>query len=122
MGQQGFLPRPRGMGESGGSPWRRPRFWPMHATGPDLACGKEPCEASPAAGFAAGRSAEGSRLLRRHLLLLLKAAISVLLLYFSLRSVSLTVVGERLSRFHPAWIAGALVLLSVQVALLAARW
>jgi hypothetical protein len=76
----------------------------------------------PATGFTAGPSAEGSRLLRRHLLLLLKAAISVLLLYFSLRSVSLTVVGERLSRFHPAWIAAALALLAVQVALLAARW
>jgi uncharacterized membrane protein YbhN (UPF0104 family) len=60
--------------------------------------------------------------MRRLLLLLLKAAVSVLLLYFSLRSVDLSVVGERLSRFHPGWIVLSLLVLTVQVGLLAIRW
>ena len=60
--------------------------------------------------------------MRRPLLLLLKAAISILLLYISLRAVNLGVLGERLSRFEPGWIAAALALLAGQVVLLALRW
>jgi hypothetical protein len=60
--------------------------------------------------------------MRRLSLLLLKAAVSVLLLYLSLRSVNLAVVGERLSRFHPGWIALALLVLTLQVGLMAIRW
>lgn len=60
--------------------------------------------------------------MRRSLLLLLKAAISILLLYLSLRSVDLAALGERLSRIAPQWIAAALVLLAAQVVLLALRW
>lgn len=60
--------------------------------------------------------------MRRSLLLLLKAAISILLLYMSLRAVNLSVLGERLSRIEPGWVAAALALLAAQVAILALRW
>lgn len=60
--------------------------------------------------------------MRRLLLSLLKAAISILLLYLSFRSVNIGVVVERLSRIDVSWLALALALLAVQVALLAARW
>lgn len=60
--------------------------------------------------------------MRRPLLLLLKAAISILLLYLSLRSVNLVALGARLSRINIGWIAAALALLMLQVALLAFRW
>lgn len=60
--------------------------------------------------------------MRRLFLTLLKAAISVLLLYLSFRSVNIGAVGERLSRIDVSWLAVALGLLAVQVALLAARW
>ena len=49
-------------------------------------------------------------LTRRHLLLLLKAAVSILLLYISLRSVHLEAVTARLSQLDPLWIAAALAL------------
>ena len=60
--------------------------------------------------------------MRGMLLLLAKATISILLLYFSLRWVNVGALGDRLSRFQPAWMAFALFLLTVQVAFLAARW
>ncbi len=60
--------------------------------------------------------------MRRPLLLLLKAAISILLLYMSLRSVDLAALAERLSRLDIGWIAIALALLNAQVVLLAIRW
>ncbi|MFN3657340.1 MAG: lysylphosphatidylglycerol synthase transmembrane domain-containing protein [Pseudolabrys sp.] len=60
--------------------------------------------------------------MRRPLLLLIKAAVSILLLYLSLRSADLAAVGERLSRLEAGWIALALVLLAAQVAVLAVRW
>lgn len=60
--------------------------------------------------------------MRRPLLLLLKAAISILLLYLSLRAVNLAALGERLSRIEPAWIAAAFALTTAQVCLLAFRW
>lgn len=60
--------------------------------------------------------------MRRLLLLLLKAAISILLLALSLRSVNLAMVGERLSRFDFSWIALALLISAAQVVLLAIRW
>ena len=60
--------------------------------------------------------------MRRTLLLLAKAATSVLLLYFSLRWVNASVLAGRLSRFDPSWIALALFLLTIQVAFLAVRW
>ena len=60
--------------------------------------------------------------MRRTLLLLAKAATSVLLLYFSLRWVDASTFAGRLSRFDPSWVALALVLLTIQVAILAVRW
>jgi uncharacterized membrane protein YbhN (UPF0104 family) len=60
--------------------------------------------------------------MRRHLLLLLKAAVSILLLYLSLRSVHLGTFMERLGRLDPLWIGAALLLLALQVALLTIRW
>lgn len=60
--------------------------------------------------------------MRRLLLLLAKAAVSILLLYVSLRSVNLAALGERLSRLNPAWIAAALLALIAQVGILAWRW
>jgi D,D-heptose 1,7-bisphosphate phosphatase len=60
--------------------------------------------------------------MRRLLLLLLKVAISILLLYASLRSVNLAALGERLSHLNVGWLAAALLLQAVQVALQAMRW
>ena len=60
--------------------------------------------------------------MRGTLLLLAKAATSILLLYFSLRWVNASVFAGRLSRFDPSWIALALFLLIIQVAFLAVRW
>jgi uncharacterized membrane protein YbhN (UPF0104 family) len=60
--------------------------------------------------------------MRRSLLLFAKAAISILLLYLSLRAVNLSALGERLSRLHAGWIAGSLVILAAQIFLLTARW
>ena len=60
--------------------------------------------------------------MRRSLMLFAKAAISILLLYVSLRSVNLAALGERLSRLHGGWIAASLAILAAQLFLLAARW
>jgi len=60
--------------------------------------------------------------MRRALLLFIKAAISILLLYFSLRWGNVSALGERLGRFQPAWIVLALGLLTTQIVLLAIRW
>ncbi len=60
--------------------------------------------------------------MRRTLLFLAKAAVSILLLYFSLRWVNVSALTERLGRLESGWIALALLLLMIQVALLAARW
>lgn len=60
--------------------------------------------------------------MRRSLMLFAKAAVSILLLYLSLRSVNLAALGERLSRLHPGWIAASLAILAAQLFLLAARW
>jgi hypothetical protein len=78
------------------------------------------CEAMPS-HFVSVRAKDYVSM-RRPLLLLLKAAVSILLLYLSLRSVNLTVLGERLSRIEAGWIAAALILLAAQVVLMAVRW
>src|SRR3569623_260149 len=64
----------------------------------------------------------GRAVMRRMLMLLLKAAISGLLLYLSLRAVNLAVLGERLSRLHAGWLGAAVGILAAQTFLLAARW
>jgi D,D-heptose 1,7-bisphosphate phosphatase len=60
--------------------------------------------------------------MRRLLLFLVKATISILLLYVSLRFVNLAALGERLSRLNAGWVAAALVAQAVQVGLQAVRW
>ncbi len=60
--------------------------------------------------------------MRRLVSLLIKAAISALLLYVSLRSVNLSAVGERLHGLQSGWVAVMLILLIAQIALLALRW
>jgi uncharacterized membrane protein YbhN (UPF0104 family) len=60
--------------------------------------------------------------MRRTLLLFVKAAISVALLYLSLRWVNLDALAERLQRLEPGWVAAALVLMSIQLVLLSVRW
>jgi uncharacterized membrane protein YbhN (UPF0104 family) len=60
--------------------------------------------------------------MRRYLLLLLKAAVSILLLYVSLRPVHLETLADRLSRLDPLWIGAALILLALQVLVQAERW
>ena len=60
--------------------------------------------------------------MRRTLLLLAKATTSILLLYFSLRWVNVSVLADQLSRFQPGWIALAPLLVAVQIGLLAFRW
>jgi|SRR5581483_2827293 len=60
--------------------------------------------------------------MRRTLLLLAKAAVSVGLLYLSLRWVNLDALAERLQRLEPGWIVAALFFLSIQLVLLSVRW
>ena len=60
--------------------------------------------------------------MRHALLLLAKAAISILLLYLSLHWVDVGALGPRLSWFESGWVVLALFLLTVQVVLLAVRW
>src|SRR4026209_48053 len=60
--------------------------------------------------------------MRRTLLLLAKAAVSSLLLYFSLRWVNLDALVERLHRLEPGWLIVAVALLAILLLLLSARW
>jgi uncharacterized membrane protein YbhN (UPF0104 family) len=60
--------------------------------------------------------------MQRAIFLLLKAAVSGLLLYFALRVVDLTAVRERLVRVDARWIALILPILLAQTGLLALRW
>jgi len=60
--------------------------------------------------------------MRRVLFLLLKVAVSALLLYLSLRAVRLESVGARLASAKASWLAAAAALGIVQIVLLAVRW
>ena len=60
--------------------------------------------------------------MRRLLSFLIKAAVSALLLYLSLRRVDLDSVGQRMSSIDFRWIAFILFLLFVQLPLVALRW
>src|SRR5262245_41056536 len=60
--------------------------------------------------------------MRRMILLLVKAAISGLLLYFSLRWVNFDALIERLHRFEPGWLLFAVALMATQQLLLSVRW
>jgi uncharacterized protein (TIRG00374 family) len=54
--------------------------------------------------------------------LLLKAAISIALLYFAFRLVNFGALQERLTRLEFKWIAAAFLILSIQYILVAVRW
>src|SRR5262249_49736457 len=60
--------------------------------------------------------------MRRAFLLFVKAAISILLLYFSLRWGNISAIGDRLSHLQPGWIIFGLGLLATQIILLTFRW
>jgi uncharacterized protein (TIRG00374 family) len=60
--------------------------------------------------------------MRRLLSFLVKAAVSALLLYLSLRQVDLSSIGQRLSTLDWSWIAFVLIVLVSQIPLLAFRW
>lgn len=53
---------------------------------------------------------------------LLKAAISGLLLYFALRAVDFSALGQRIAALNPAWALLALAAMALQIALVALRW
>lgn len=55
-------------------------------------------------------------------MLLLKAVISVGLLYLALHSIDLSTLGARLTRLHVGWIALSLAAVAAQVVLSAIRW
>jgi glycosyltransferase 2 family protein len=60
--------------------------------------------------------------MRRLMLFLVKAAISALLLYLSLRRVNLGSIGQRLGGLDLRWMTFALFMLCCQMPLLALRW
>ena len=60
--------------------------------------------------------------MRRLLSFFVKAAISAVFLYFSLRRVDLGSVGQRLSTLDLRWIMFVLIMLCVQIPLAALRW
>ncbi|MGH9693337.1 MAG: lysylphosphatidylglycerol synthase transmembrane domain-containing protein, partial [Bryobacteraceae bacterium] len=60
--------------------------------------------------------------MRKALSLFVKAAVTLLLLYFTLASVNMRAVMDRLSQIDLRWVALGLILLFVQIVLLALRW
>jgi uncharacterized membrane protein YbhN (UPF0104 family) len=60
--------------------------------------------------------------MRRMLSFVLKAAISITLLYFAFRLVNFGALQERLTRLDFKWIAAALITLSIQFILASLRW
>jgi uncharacterized membrane protein YbhN (UPF0104 family) len=60
--------------------------------------------------------------MRKALSLLIKAAVSGLLLYLALRTVDVAAVAGRLSQIDPGWIGLGLILLFVQLFVLSVRW
>lgn len=60
--------------------------------------------------------------MRAVLLVAVKLAVSAVLLYFSLRRVDLSTIGEQLNRLELIWFAVGVVIALVQVVLIALRW
>ena len=60
--------------------------------------------------------------MRKAIALTIKAAVSGLLLYFTLASVNIGAVEARLYQIDPRWVAAGLLLLFVQLAIQAVRW
>ena len=60
--------------------------------------------------------------MRRAVLLLIKAAVSICLLYLALRSIHPGALIARMKAADPAWIAAAVILLALQAAVVGLRW
>ena len=60
--------------------------------------------------------------MRRVFLIVAKLAVSALLLYFAIRRIDLSTIGERLIRLEFGWIVAAIAIALVQVVLVALRW
>ena len=60
--------------------------------------------------------------MRRAVLLLIKAAVSICLLYLALRSIHPGALIARMRAADPAWIAAAVILLALQAAVVGLRW
>jgi len=60
--------------------------------------------------------------MRRAALLLIKAAVSICLLYLALRSIHPGALLGRIENAHPIWIVAAIVVLLFQVAVVGLRW
>jgi glycosyltransferase 2 family protein len=63
-----------------------------------------------------------SEIMKQAITLVLKAAISALLLYFALRTVDFELLYQRLGRLDVAWAGAALLVLGLQIFLVALRW
>lgn len=68
------------------------------------------------------KAAHDKTQMRHFILFLIKAAVSVLLLYIALRSVHFETLQERLNQIDAKWIAAGLCALAVPVLLVAQRW
>jgi len=60
--------------------------------------------------------------MRKVVLLILKAVLSAVLLYFALRTVNVGALASRLKSIAPAWVLLGLLALLVQTVLVALRW
>ena len=60
--------------------------------------------------------------MRKAISLLLKAAVSGLLLYFALQLVNLNTIADQLRQIKPEWLGLAVIALAAQTTLLARRW
>src|SRR5262245_1592085 len=68
------------------------------------------------------RASNAVHLTRRSLAFLAKAAISVALLYFCLRTVDFAVLAQRLTRLDFRWVAFILATLALQIVAATIRW
>jgi glycosyltransferase 2 family protein len=60
--------------------------------------------------------------MRKVILFLAKAAITLALLYFAVGRANFAILGDRLSQLDPGWILAALAIVALQTLLLAIRW
>jgi uncharacterized membrane protein YbhN (UPF0104 family) len=60
--------------------------------------------------------------MRKALSLLIKAAVSALLLYFALTAINIGAVKDRLNNVHPGWLVLGLMVLLLQLVVQAVRW
>jgi hypothetical protein len=60
--------------------------------------------------------------MRQFLWIIVKAAITITLLYLAFGRTNFDVLGERLNRLDPGWILAAIAVVGIQVLLLSVRW